>query len=289
MTQTLDRRLNAYRDDWADIALEGRVEAARFVEGRRACVRVALADLRRRPASDAPLETQALLGEGLRVFEAGEEGWSFVQLDDDRYVGWMESEAIGPASGETRFRVCAPRTLLFPGPDIKLPPLGALPMGARVAVGGEASDHNAHYRLVQPFGAVVAQHLCPADARAPDFVAVAESLIGAPYLWGGKSALGIDCSGLTQLAFAMAGIKAPRDTDMQEAWGRAIDIAAPRERGDLVFWKGHVGVMLDDERLLHANVHHMMTAVEPMSQAVSRIGARGSPVTSIRRAPALVS
>lgn len=284
-----DRRLNAYREDWADLRLKGRIDAARFVEGRGAGIRIAIADLRRRPASDAPLETQGLFGASLRVFETNEEGWSFVQLDEDRYVGWMESEAIGPLASGPNSRVAVPRTLVFPGPDIKRPPIGALPMGALVTATGEASDTNAHYRLVEPFGAVVAQHLEPLEARASDFVTVAERLVGAPYLWGGKSALGIDCSGLTQLAFEMAGVQAPRDSDMQEGWAREVDADAPRRRGDLVFWKGHVGVMLDETRLLHANVHHMMTAVEPLSEASARIGAKGSSITSIRRAPGPVS
>lgn len=286
MNVPLDRRLHAFRDDLADLRLKGRVEAARFVEGRAASVRVAIADLRRRPSGDAPLETQGLFGDAVRVFESGEEGWSFVQLEADSYVGYMESEALGPFVEALSLRVCAPRTLLFSGPDIKSAPLGALPMGARVAPTGEASDHNARYRLVAPFGAVVEQHLEPADARAPDFVAVAERLLGAPYLWGGKSVLGIDCTGLTQLSLSMAGISAPRDSDLQSDWVEEVDPATPRRRGDLVFWKGHVGIMLDGVRLLHANAHHMMTAIEPLEEAVARADRKGSSVTRVGRAPA---
>lgn len=283
---SLDKRIHAYGEDWADVRLKGSVEAARYVEGRRANVRVPIADLRRRPASDAPLETQALFGEAVLIFQTGDEGWSLVQLEADSYVGFMPTEALGPATGDLPFKVRVPRTFVFPAPDIKAPPLDALPMGARVAIIGEASDHNADYRLVAPFGAVVAQHLSPSSELAPDFVAVAERFLGAPYLWGGKSVLGIDCTGLTQMALAMAGIAAPRDSDMQEAWAIETDPSAPRQRGDLVFWKGHVGIMLDEARLLHANAHHMMTAIEPLDEAVARIGARGSPVTSVRRAPA---
>ncbi len=284
---SLDPRLHAFRGDWADARLRNRIDAARYVEGRPASVRVPLADLRRRPASDAPLETQALFGESAAIFETGQEGWSLVQLDRDSYVGYMATEALGPAAGDLPFKVGVPRTLLFPAPDIKAPPLDALPMGARVAVLAEASDRNAEYRLVAPFGAIVAQHLLPSDGVAPDFVAVAQAFLGAPYLWGGKSSLGIDCTGLTQIALHMAGIAAPRDSDMQEAWAVEIDAQAPRRRGDLIFWKGHVGIMLDETLLLHANAHHMMTAIEPLAEAVARIGAKGSPVTSVRRAPGL--
>lgn len=280
----LDTRLHAVRGDLADVRLQGRVAAERFVEGRLARVVSPLADLRRRAARDAPLETQALFGEGVRVFEETEEGWSWVQLEADSYVGWMETEALAAPGALRTHRVAAPRTLVFPGPDIKLPPLFALPMGAWVAARGEAEDRNARYRLVEPFGAVVEQHLCEAGARAPDFVAVAERFLGAPYLWGGKSTLGVDCSGLVQVSLAMAGVEAPRDADMQEAFAEAIDPAAPRRRGDLVFWRGHVGIMLDETRLLHANAHHMMTAVEPLAEAAARYSAKGSPVTKFGRA-----
>jgi cell wall-associated NlpC family hydrolase len=143
---------------------------------------------------------------------------------------------------------------------------------------------------VAPDGFVVEQHLEPLAAVAPDFVAVAERFLCAPYLWGGKSVAGIDCSGLVQVACTMAGIAAPRDTDMQEReLGTRLAGIEALARGDLVFWKGHVGIMLDGARLLHANAHHMMTAVEPLAEAVARIASRGSSVTSIRRIRPLAS
>jgi hypothetical protein len=283
---SLDRRLHASRPDLADARLVGRVEAARFVEAQPARVAVPLADLRRQPASGAPLETQALFGEAVGIFEETDEGWCWVQLAGDGYVGWMPTAALvrdATRSAPTH-RVSALRTFVFPGPDVKLPPLHDLPMGAVVFATGEASDPNADYVLVEPFGAVVRQHLCGVSEAADDFVAVAERFVGVPYLWGGKSALGIDCSGLVQVALAQAGISAPRDSDLQAAQcGRALQADEPLMRGDLVFWRGHVGIMLDAERLLHANVHHMMTAVEPLLQAVTRSVARGSSVTMRRR------
>jgi cell wall-associated NlpC family hydrolase len=176
---------------------------------------------------------------------------------------------------------------VFSGPDIKSPVLETLPLGASVAVSGEASDHNARYGMIEPAGAIVMQHLMPLGAEAGDYVAVAETLLGTPYLWAGCSAFGIDCSGLVQLAMRMTGRHAPRDSDMQEAaLGTALDIASglpPLQRGDLVFWKGHLGIMQDGERLLHANAHHMAVASEPLSDAIARLEAAGCPVTSIRR------
>lgn len=284
MTQPLDKRLNAYRPDLADVRLEGQVEADRFVEGRLETVLDPIAPLRRAPRPDAALETEALHGEDVLVFEADEEGWSWVQLLGDGYVGYMPTTALGPSPGAPTHRVAVPRTLLFPGPDIKLPPLAGLPMGALVALRGEAEDRNATYGLVHPAGAIVRQHLAAPEDGAGDFVAVAERFLGTPYLWGGKSTLGIDCSGLVQIALVMAGRLAPRDTDLQEqALGTPLAEDEALRRGDLVFWKGHVGVMADETRLLHANAFHMMTVIEPLAAAVERAEAKGSAVTARRR------
>ncbi|MCM2504710.1 C40 family peptidase [Aureimonas altamirensis] len=282
---TLDRRRNAARPDLADARLKGQVTAERFVDGRPARIIAPLAPLRRRPASDAPLETEALCGEALTVFEDTGEGWMWVQLASDRYVGWMPSEVVAFDAAAPTHIVTAPRTLVFPGPDIKRPPLGGLTMGAGIVAAGTAEDVNGAYVLVQPFGAVVARHCRPvADAPGANFVGIAEGLMNAPYLWGGKSALGIDCSGLVQLAAGMAGLALPRDTDMQEAEaGAPLAPGEPMRRGDLVFWKGHVGIMRDARTLLHANAHHMMVASEPLATAEARAAAKGSPITSRRR------
>ncbi len=288
----LDKRLNAFRADLADARLEGHVEAERFVEGRPGRIVQPVAPVRRRPAGDAMLDTEALFGEPVSVFETDDEGWSWVQLTGDGYVGYVPSAAIdltktsadAEAIDVPTHKVVAPRTLVFPGPDIKLAPLHDLPMGALVTRIGEGADHNARYARLASGGAVVEQHLSPLEAVAPDFVGVAERFLGVPYLWGGKSALGIDCSGLVQIACVMAGIAAPRDADVQErTLGTRIAGIEALQRGDLVFWKGHLGIMLDGTRLLHANAHHMMTAIEPVSEAIERIAAKGSPVTSVRR------
>lgn len=283
----LDPRLNAYRPELADVRLRGRVEAVRFVEPQLRVVAAAVAPLRRRPAPDAPLDTEALRGEAVNVFETTAEGWAWVQLTRDCYVGWMPSDALAEPGAPATHRVIVPRTLVFPGPDIKLPPLDWLPMGATVAVRGEAEDGNARYGLIEPAGAVVLQHLAPVQEPAPDFVATAERLMHTPYLWGGRTGLGIDCSGLVQLALQMAGGEAPRDCDMQiAALGTALDISdglPPLARGDFVFWKGHIGIMQDDLRLLHANAHHMMVASEPLAAMLGRMERRGLGVTAVRR------
>ncbi len=288
MTALLDARLHAHRPDLADARLRGRVEAERFVEGAPAHVAMPVADLRRRPSADAPLETQALYGEAVRVFEDTCEGWSWVQLEADGYVGWVPTVTlVAGTPPPATHRVSVRRTLVFPGPDIKRPPMHDLPLGARVHVRGEASDHNATYGLITPFGAVVTQHLKPATSVETDFAGVAEGFLGVAYLWGGKSALGIDCSGLVQVSLDACGIQAPRDTDLQMAMGERVPEGETLRRGDLVFWRGHVGLMLDEARLLHANAHHMMTAAEPLAEAVARLEAKGVPVAAIRRLPEL--
>jgi cell wall-associated NlpC family hydrolase len=283
----LNPRLNAYRPDLADLALKGQVEADRFVPGEDFRVVVPQAPLRRAPTNRASLDTEALRGEKARVFETTPDGWSWVQLSDDGYVGWMPRMALAELGSEPTHRVSALRTFAFAEPDIKCPPLAALPLGAAVTVVGEAEDHNARYALIEPAGAVVTQHLVPASEIASDWTAVAELFLGTPYLWGGKTGLGIDCSGIVQIALQTCGIAAPRDTDMQEV---ALGVALPPDaglpplgRGDLVFWKGHVGLMRDAETLIHANAHHMAVASEPLALALDRLARRGLRPTAIGR------
>jgi cell wall-associated NlpC family hydrolase len=281
-----DRRLVPARPDLAAAHLRGAVEADRYVEGERCRVSAALADVRPEPRSDCSIDTQVLAGETVMVYDRAE-GYAWVQLNRDGYVGWLPEAAIGPAEPEPTHLVTALRTLVFPGPDLKLPMIAHLPQGARVTVRDVAERRGSQYALLADGTATVMRHLAPIDAPpAPDFVSVAEAYIGTPYLWGGRSSLGIDCSGLVQTALMMAGISAPRDTDMQEAsTGEVVrdpDLDALR-RGDLVFWSGHVAMVADPDRLLHATGHFMATVEEPLAAAIARIAAAGYPVTSVRR------
>ena len=278
-----DPRRTPARADLAAKHLEGNVAAARFVEGRVLEVAAPVAPLRREPRPDAPLDTEALKGERVTIYDANEEGWSWSQLAADGYVGWLPSAALAPCGPAPTHKVVALRTLVFPGPSIKLPPLEALPLGATLAV-TRVQDRMA----ITPSGAYLpAAHLAPLDAYETDFVAVAERFVGVPYLWGGKTALGLDCSGLVQIALAACGIACPRDSDMQEAaLGAPVATVADfsdLQRGDLVFWKGHVAIVRHRASLLHANAFHMSVVVEPLAPALARIRAAGSEVTSMRR------
>lgn len=278
LIMTLDPRLNPYRRDIAARHLQGQVEATQFVDGVMHEVIEPIADVRREPAHEAALDTQALKGERVTVYESSDEGWAWGQLESDGYVGYLSANALGPVGRLPTHRISVPRTFGFPGPDIKLPPMIALPMGARIDIAREIErfaldGFSWHYPLA---------HVSPLSQRAPDFVAVAEMFLNVPYLWGGKSSLGIDCSGLVQVALQAAGVTCPRDTYMQEsALGQPKSLAELR-RGDLVFWKGHVGIACDATTLLHANAHHMMVVKEPVTDAVTRIKRSGSDVTSIK-------
>ncbi len=279
----LDRRLTPARPDLAAAHLQGEVEAEKYVEGRRVKICAGLADLRPEPAQDVPIDTQALYGEAAVLYE-DHEGFGWVQLERDSYVGYVAMIALADCSAPPTHRVRVNRTFIYPGPNMKLPIVEALPLGARVSV----AETNENFVRLADGGFIFAAHLCPLDELDGDFVAVAERLLHAPYLWGGKSSLGVDCSGLVQISLDAAGVKSPRDTDLQEqALGRPLpaeDGLSDLARGDLVFWRGHVGIMQDAGTLLHANAHHMMVASEPLAEARDRIFAgSGVSITSIRR------
>jgi cell wall-associated NlpC family hydrolase len=273
-----DPRLTPARPDLAAAHLRGRLEAERFVEGQDQQVIVGQAPLRRAPSHDALQFTEALYGERVVVYETNEEGWAWGQLAADGYVGWLPAAALLARGAEPTHKVAALRTLVFPGPSIKLPPTNALPLGAQIAVTREETGF-----AVIGDGYVPRRHVAEIDIVEPDYVAVAERFLGVPYLWGGKTSLGIDCSGLVQIALNACGISCPRDSDMQErSIGRPIDIGNVR-RGDLLFWEGHVGIARDHGALIHANAFHMQVAIEPLSEAINRIHSGGCEVTSVRR------
>jgi hypothetical protein len=283
-----DPRVTPARPDLAAKHLEGKVQAARFVEGDLREAVAPNAPVRREPRPDASVETEVLKGEAVMVYESSEEGWSWGQLLADGYVGWIPTEALCTPGPAPTHRVTALRTLTFPGPSSKLAPIEALSMGCAVTI----------IKIKQAFAVTTAGafvpsvHLASADAIQDDFVAVAERFRGVPYLWGGRTSFGLDCSALVQLSLAACGHACLRDSDMQEqTLGAPIAPAADFSnlmRGDLLFWPGHVAIARDPATLIHANVHHMAVAIEPIVEAVARIRTAGSELSSIRRIAGII-
>lgn len=278
----LDKRLNPYRADLAAAYLRGEVEADRFVESEDFQVAAPRAPLLRRAEIHAPMDTELLFGETFRVYEM-EGDWCWGQSAEDDYVGYVSANLLRSPRGAVTHRVVALRTFIYPDADIKSRPTTPLSMNAKLVVTGAAGK----FVELAGGGYVVSSHLSKIDTYASDYVAVAEEFLGVPYLWGGRDARGLDCSGLVQMSMERCGIACLRDTDLQEATlGEALsdpqDLSV-LQRGDLIFWRGHVGIMVDGETLLHANATHMRTVKEPIAEAVRRIDKSDGPVTSIRR------
>jgi cell wall-associated NlpC family hydrolase len=275
---SFDPRITPARADLAAAHLKGKVNAPRFKAGEARVVIETSAPLRHAPRHDAKLDTEALYGERVTVYDIDGEGWAWGQIQSDGYVGYLPANALIAPAAKATHRVSAPRTFLFAEPDIKTPPLLPLSFGSLVAVTREENGFAFTAR-----GAIFSKHLASVAERDLDIVLTAEKFLGTPYLWGGKTSLGLDCSALVQLSLAAAGIKCPRDSDLQEkALGDPVSLEK-LQRGDLVFWKGHVAIARDAATLIHANAFHMAVAIEPLSDAVERIAAQGARVSGVRR------
>ncbi len=272
----LDPRQNAFRIDLADEALRGKVESARFTKGEMRQIICPVASVLKTPASDSPQTTQALFGEMCTVFEE-RDGFAWVQLQQDHYVGYVASAALSAEIFQPTHRVSTSSTLLYPVADLKSHPVKFLPMNAQVQVAGNSGN----FAHLSSGGYIFASHLASRNEVAPDFVSVARNFLDVPYYWGGKTTQGIDCSGLVQISLQASGKIAPRDSDLQEkSLGTPVNHFKNFLRGDLIFWPGHVGIMHSATQLLHANGHFMKVVCEPLQDTVERAG---SPIRSVRR------
>lgn len=262
----------------AAASLQGVARARRFVETvPKACTAFSTS-LRRHAGPAEEQDDQLLFGELFDVLTSAE-GYALGQARRNGYVGYVPEAALGDPGPLPTHRVSALRAYAYAEPDFKTAAAGPLPFGALVCVEAE----HRRYRKITGLGWIGAVQLAPIGVFERDPAAVAERFVGAPYLWGGRDGLGIDCSGLIQQALNACGVGCPRDTDQQAALGTEIAPSALR-RGDLVCWTGHAGMMVDSQRLIHANTFHMAVAIEPLAEAAERIRQRtGEAPTTYRR------
>jgi cell wall-associated NlpC family hydrolase len=287
-----DRRRHPWRPDIAAAGLEGRVPSLRFSAGVPGQVRHGSTSLRTAPDDQAEQASQLLYGEAVTVYDQAE-GWAWVQNHSDGYVGYVRAAALDPRVTAPSHRVRALGSFVLPRPELRAPARDRLSLGAPVTVTGE---DNGYARLACG-GWVFARDLAPLTETEPDLAATALRLLGVPYLWGGRTSLGLDCSALVQLALAAAGIAAPRDSDMQRTeTGQPLPVSAEGaagagaggdggfRRGDLVFFPGHVGIMLDRDTLVHATAFVMAVTVEPLAAVIARTDpSRGGGLLAARR------
>ena len=270
----LDHRLNVYRDDLADERLAGRVKADKFEAGWPAVITSHLADLLESPKKDAPLLRQAIYGERVTVFEENN-GFSWVQRDWDGYVGYVQSNSLGERNTIPTHRIIVPRTFLYSGADLRFPRCGCLSMGSEICVVDATETRGTQYSQLVDGNWIVSKHISSVEEYADDFIEVAKTLMYTPYLWGGNTGFGLDCAGLLQLSMMMTGRVVAADSDLQAvSIGEIIDTSSgfdDLQRGDLIFWRGHIGIMEDAKTLLHSSGHTMNVASEPYKQAIERI------------------
>ena len=273
-----DARITLARPDLADLDLQGLVAADRFEASKPRQAAVPTTAIRKAAHPMAEQWDQLLFGEVFRVLEI-KDGFAWGQADRDGYVGFVAEDDLAALGAPATHQVAVPRTYAFAEPNIKSRPVGLYSLNALTAI--EATE--GRFARGEGTGWFIADHLAPVGVAGGDYVAFAQGFLGAPYQWGGRESLGLDCSGLVQQALAACGRAIPRDTDLQLAFFAPIT-ESERRRGDLVFWKGHVAVLLDADTILHANAHHMAVAIEPLAEAIARIEAAGSgPVTGWRR------
>ena len=276
-----DTRVTLARPDLAAETLRDRIAASRYATGRVLSVVSATTPLFSEPRADGAMQSELLFGETITVLEQSPEGWSWGQSNLDDYVGYLPSDNLSADFINPTHRVTGLRSFVYPTPSIKGVPVAALSFGARVCV---TANHEQFSRLAN--GAfIISSHLSPLTATGNDPAAFAELFLHTPYLWGGRSSLGLDCSALVQLVLQACDHACPRDSDMQARdLGQALPDAEALQRNDLVFWKGHVGIMLDQSTLLHASGHHMSVVKEPLHEARTRIRAKtGQDLTVCKR------
>lgn len=272
-----DPRRNAYSNELANAKLEGQVGAERFAHGKIMSIVVPVAGMYATPNTTASLINQAILGDQVNVFEI-KDGWAWGQLEKDEYVGYLPEKNLVDGGFDATHRVSVPASFFYPEPDIKSQPATRVFMNSQIEIVGVERD----WAKTKDGKFIFAKHICSVDQFGADPVSEAEKFLNAPYLWGGSTLDGLDCSALVQQAYHACGKPCPRDTDMIET-----DIGSQGHnsfaRGDLVFWDGHIGMMVDEKRMIHANGHHMAVVIEDFTEAEQRINKEYGSTARIKR------
>lgn len=279
--EKLDTRLHAYRPDIADVSLKGKVSSKKYVEGEKFQVAVGKANVYNRPDRKTALSNQILYGEFFTIFEI-KDGWAWGQSLKDDYVGYCSLNNLTPDLHKTTHHVSALSTFIYPEPNFKLPPIDQLHMISDVSVINETQT-NGFVQLADG-NWIYATHI--AKDYGEDPVSEALKFLYTPYLWGGRSNAGIDCSGLLQIAYASVGITIPRDADLQEKTiGNILSDDEELQHGDIAFFPGHVGLMIDDIHILHANAHHMRVSIDPLKDVIDIVSFQTNkpPLSCIKR------
>ncbi|HHL42528.1 MAG TPA: NlpC/P60 family protein [Hellea balneolensis] len=278
----LDPRITPFKDGFAADHLKDKVDAKVYGAPIRQQIIMPVVPLHQRPATTSMMDTQLLLGTEFDMYDiAGSWAWGQeVTPAGFGYVGYVPKMTLAPPAFTPSHRVCVLRAPVFAKPDLKSPIRLDLPLNAKFLV----EDTDGDYLKATGFGYIHKNHICQQTDKDTDFVQFAELHLGLPYVWGGISSDGVDCSGLVQSALRAAGQDAPRDSDLQQKYlGHEVKDYKQLRRGDLVFWLGHVGIMRDEKTLLHANAYHMTVASEPLEKATERISLSAGSILSIKR------
>jgi len=279
----LDPRLYAYRPDLADERLRGKVNSTNFVSAEPAKIGINIADIYAKPDQQSPRLSQLLFGQNVLVFE-DRNGFCWIQAVDDDYVGYTQSTNLQPVTNPASHYVTANRTFAYKDADLKSPVSGVFSMGTEFIITDTLETRGIGYGITAEGDAIFMHHLSPVYERCRDYVVFAEKLIHTPYLWGGASAFGIDCSGLVQLAFKLVGRLVPRDSDLQsQEVGAVLTDRQNLRRGDLVFWQGHVAIAIDTVNVIHANGASMDVCIEPLQAVIERFANGSGEPLCIRR------
>ncbi|MCL6229980.1 C40 family peptidase [Bartonella bilalgolemii] len=262
---------------------EKKIETPYSIQGEKRRVNTAVAGLFKENSKKSERQTECLFGEEVLILEH-DEAMSKVESLKDGYVGYIDTQILCTSTIKQTHIVSVPRTFQYSQADLKKTVERALSMGSKVTVIDVTETRGTMYSILENETAIVSSHLRPIEHTFKDYVNVAQTFIRTPYLWGGVSAFGLDCSGLVQLSMMMAGKTVLRDTSMQQQTiGKQLTDTDILERGDLIFWQGHVAIMIDCENIIHTNGYSMDVMVEPLETAIIRIAKSGKHPVAKRR------